>query len=116
MALRWIRVALLMLATGLAAGCSGSSADNPFEGTWVSISGTAITFGESTWHDSEGDTGDYSYTGEHPVYTVTFVTAGGNFFKRATFVDADTLELCSLFAGGFVSSCEDFVIDRPTVH
>lgn len=116
MALRWMRVALLVLAAGLFAGCSGSSADNPFEGSWVAAGGTSITFTEDTWFDSEGDAGNYSFTGEYPVYTLTLDTAGGSFVKRATFADANTFELCTVAAGGFIGFCEDFVIDRPTVH
>lgn len=114
--MRRLAVALLLIASGLFAGCDGGSGDTPFTGSWVSTAGISITFTDSTWYDSEGDSGTYSYTGDYPVYTVTLVSSGISYTRQATFTDTQTLELCRLFSSGEVGTCTDLVLDRPTLH
>ncbi len=116
MTIRGLALALLLIAPGLFAGCDGGSGDTPFTGTWVSTSGASITFADSTWYDSEGDSGTYSYTGDYPGYTVTFVSNGISYVRQATFADTQTLELCRLYSSGEIGTCTDLVLDRPTVH
>lgn len=111
---RWLLVATLVLALGLLAGCSSSSEDNPFEGSWASPTGKLITFGESTWNDSDGDSGGYSYSGDHPVYTLRFTPSGA--VRRARFLDLWTLEICSLNADGTPNICDVLTVYDPTLH
>jgi hypothetical protein len=126
---RWLAVAALVFVAGLAAGCSGDE-DNPFEGSWLSLTRGSITFDGSTWVDSDGDSGEYDYTdsGEDPIcgcyldtvcncYIVVFTTAGGSTIQeRATFIDENTLELCTLLPNNSTNVCDTLVIDRPTLH
>lgn len=127
MKMRWFTVAAL--AVCLSIGCSGDDEDNPFEGRWLSETRGSITFEGSTWSDSEGDSGEYDYTdsGEDPIcacylepacncYTVIFVATGGTIRERATFIDDNTLELCTLLPNNTVDTCDTLVIDRPTLH
>jgi len=127
---RWLIVAALVLTACLAVGCSGSNEDNPFEGSWLSLTRGSITFDGSTWSDSDGDAGEYDYAdaGENPIcscyldpvcncYTVIFATAGGSTIReRGTFIDDNTLELCTLLPNDNVDTCDTLVIDRPTLH
>lgn len=112
---RCFLLAAVLLAAVALAGCGGDD-ESPLKGRWVSAAGSSITFGNSTWSDSDGDSGTYTYTGDYPLYTVTFVSDGKTFTQRATFIDDRTLELCTLFSNGFVSGCVELVIDRPTIH
>jgi hypothetical protein len=126
---RWFAMAALVLTAGLSLGCSGSE-DNPFDGRWLSMSRGSITFDGSTWSDADGDSGEYDYadSGEDPIcscyldpvcncYTVIFTTAGGSTIReRATFIDKNTIELCTLLPNDFVDACDTLVIDRPTLH
>ena len=107
---------LLCAAVALAAGCGGGGSDNPFEGTWISENSTRITFTGKNWSDSEGDEGTYSFTGEDPLYTVTFETVTRRYTRQATFADDDTLELCVVNTSGSVGTCVNLVRDRPTLH
>lgn len=107
---------VLLFALGTAAGCGGDDADNPFIGSWLSATRGSITFAGSTWSDSDGDAGSYSYTGTHPVYQVTFLTGTVSSVERATFIDFRTLELCPILAGGALGACDELVLDRPTLH
>lgn len=116
MRLRWLVAVLFALTVALPAACGKSGSDSPFEGDWVSETGTRIMFSGSSWTDSDGDSGDFEYSGEYPVYTVIFVTDGASVFQRATFADTKTLELCLLYADGTVSDCQNLVFDRPTLH
>lgn len=113
---RWLLVALLSAAFAVAAGCGGDGGSNPFEGSWTSESGARITFTDKNWSDSDGDSGTYDYTGDDPVYTLTLETATRRFFRRATFADSTTLELCVLSSTGNLGACVDLVFDRPTLH
>ena len=126
---RWFALAALVLTACLSIGCSGGEEDNPFEGSWLSMTRGSITFDGSTWSDGDGDSGEYDYTdaGEDPVcgcylepvcncYLVTFTTAGGAISERATFIDDKTLELCTLLPNNSTDVCDTLVIDRPTLH
>jgi hypothetical protein len=126
---RWLAAVALVLAACLAVGCNGDDEDNPFKGSWISATTGSITFEGSTWFDSDGDSGGYDFTdsGEDPIcacyldpvcncYTVIFTTGGGALRERATFIDDNTLELCTLLPNNAVDTCDNLVIDHPTLH
>lgn len=113
---RLLIVAVLIFVVGLVAGCNGGADDNPFVGSWVSANRGRITFAGSTWSDSDGDGGTYSYTGTHPVYELTFASGRRTVVDRATFIDTRTLELCPVISAGLLGACDELVIDRPTLH
>ncbi len=102
---------LLAAAAGLLA-CGGGK-DNPFVGTWYALDGRSIVFAEDTWTDSDGDAGDYSFSGDFPEYELTFVTPDRTFTRRATFLDKFTMDLCLGFASGAVQDCVRLIKDRP---
>jgi hypothetical protein len=110
-------MALLILAAGLFAGCSGGSSDDtPFEGNWVAEDGSRIFFSGSSWSDSDGDSGEFEFTGEYPVFEITFFIDNRFAVRRATFADTRTMELCTVFSDQTVGACIDLVLDRPTLH
>lgn len=126
---RWLTVAALVLAACQFIGCSGGDEDNPFVGTWLSLTRGSITFTGSTWSDADGDAGAYDFTdsGENPIcacyldpvcncYTVIFTSGANSIRERATFIDEDTLELCTLLPSDAVDVCDTLVIDHPTLH
>lgn len=117
MKFRWLLVALLSTALAFASACGGGDEDNPFEGSWIAGTGERITFTSDAWHDSDGDSGTYSFAAvEDRVYTLTLVGATNQFQRQATFVDEDTIELCALTADGNVGLCVILVHDDPTLH
>lgn len=116
MKIRWLLVALLSTAIAFASACGGGDEDSPFEGSWIAETGERITFTNDTWLDSDGDAGTYSFTGEDPVYTLTMVSGAGQFQRRATFIDDDTIEMCVLSSAGAIGSCVILVHDEPTLH
>jgi hypothetical protein len=111
----WVLLAAALLATALLAGCGGGSGSNPFTGMWISPHATEITFESSTWFDSLGNQGPYSFDGSDPTYTLTLGSDAAARIYRATFLDASTMQLCSVGTGGAVFACEDYVADRPIV-
>jgi hypothetical protein len=111
---RWLAAGFLAATLALPA-CGGDS-DSPFEGDWIYESGKRLLFSGSDWKDSDGNVGSFDYTGDGPVYIVSFHTANRTIFQRATFADEKTLELCLTFADGSVSDCQNLVFDKPTLH
>jgi hypothetical protein len=114
--MRNVLLTLVVLASVAFAGCGGGEGDSPFEGDWVSATGGRLSFEGSTWKDGEGATGEFSYSGDYPVYTITFVAPAGTVDRRATFADERTFELCSIRPNGALFDCHDFALDRPTLH
>jgi len=115
MRVRGTILGLALLAVGMLAGCS-SGDGGPFEGDWVSATAGRLSFDGSNWSDGEGDSGDFSYAGKYPVFTVRFVSAAGAFDRVATFADERTFELCEIGPGGTLVNCHEFVYDKPTLH
>ena len=113
---RWLLVALLSTALAFASACGGGGDESPFEGNWIAATGERITFTSDTWQDSDGDAGTYSFTGEDPVFTLTFVSTTGQFQRQATFIDEDTIDLCVISSAGTIGSCVILVHDDPTLH
>lgn len=107
---------LALLGAALFAGCGGDGKDNPFEGDWLSMDAGSLSFDGSTWKDGEGDSGEYTFSGEYPIYTITFESGAGAFDARATFADTRTFELCRIAASGALVDCNDFVLNKPTIH
>lgn len=113
----WLALTVLVLALGALVGCvDDDTGGNPFVGSWISATRGRITFDDSTWSDSDGDAGTYSYTGTHPVYRVTFLSGTVSSIERATFIDPMTLELCPILPDGTLGTCDELAIDRPTLH
>ena len=106
-------LAAALSTTALLAACGGGDKDNLFVGTWFAPDGATITFSDKTWQDSDGDAGDYSFTGEYPDFMVTFVLPSGPFARMATFIDRHTLELCEVFVSGAIGDCVTLTRDRP---
>lgn len=115
MMIRGLLAGLVLIAAGLCAGCGGGDG-SPFEGDWVSATAGRLSFDDSRWWDGEGDSGDYSYTGDDPEYTVVFKSEAGNFERTASFLDENTFDLCEQGAGGTLVDCHQFVADKPTLH
>ena len=107
---------LLLIASGLLAGCGGDGDPGPFEGDWVSATAGRLSFDSDSWSDGEGDSGDYDFWGEYPEFTVRFTSDAGEFERYATFADERTFELCEIGAGGAPVNCNTFVYDKPTLH
>jgi len=110
--LRTLLLAAALSGAALLAACGGDG-DNLFVGTWFAPDGATITFADSTWVDSDGDAGDYSFTGEYPLFMVTFVLPTGPFARQATFIDRYTIELCEVFITGELGECVELTRDRP---
>lgn len=99
---------LLLLASGLLAGC-GSGDPSLFEGDWVSANAGRLSFDGDRWTDGDGDTGTFDFSGKYPEFTMVFKSGAGKFERRATFADKRTFELCDVGAGGALYNCSGFV-------
>ena len=112
MLIRRFLAGLVLGAAALLSGC-GDGDPGPFEGDWVSATAGRLMFEGKNWSDGDGDSGDFSYAGAYPVFSVRFSSGAGQFDKIATFADERTFELCDL---GAPAVCDEFVWDKPTLH
>lgn len=104
---------LVLCAAGLLAGCGGDDDASPFEGDWVSATAGRLSFDGSEWSDGDGDSGDFSYSGDYPEFTVRFGSDAGDFERVATFADEHTFLLCE--PGANAADCHEFVYDAQTI-
>ncbi|HWR98813.1 MAG TPA: hypothetical protein VN317_10370 [Candidatus Methanoperedens sp.] len=115
MLIRRYLAGLVLLASGLLAGCASGSY-SPFEGDWLSATAPSFSFDGSHWSDGNGNSGEFSFSGKYPTFVVVFRGTAGQFQRVATFADARTFELCEPGTGGGLINCHDFVFDKPTLH
>ena len=116
MLIRGLLAGLLVLASGLLAGCGGDGKPSPFEGDWASATAGRLSFDGKKWSDGHGDTGDFTFWGKYPEFNMIFSSYAGQFERYATFADERTFELCEIGAGGALGDCHGFVYDKPTLH
>jgi hypothetical protein len=105
----WCLFAVTVLGVVLLAGCGSST--NPFKGSWVNDAGVVFTFESSTWTDSKGDSGTYDYTGTDPEYALTMTTGTLTLNRHATFIDKNTMQLCTALPSGALIDCATLARD-----
>lgn len=121
----WCLLAATLLLAALLPACAGDEEAAPFEGTWVAV-GARLVFEGATWRDDDGDTGEFTYTGSYPVFTLTMTTTlpagtpppavpAQPAVKQATFLDENTMRLCDLAINGTVVNCKLFARDEPII-
>jgi hypothetical protein len=120
MVIRAFLAGLLLLASGLTAGC-GDGDPSPFEGDWVSATAGRLSFEDDQWSDGEGDSGEFDFWGKYPEFTMRFTSDAGQFERTAGFCDERTFILCEQgrpdtdgCSPG--ADCHLFVYDKPTLH